>query len=98
MAELERLKTEPVEPRELQRTLNQLDAYLVRSLQSNSGLASQLAYYESVAGDWRYILSSHDRMAKVTPEDIRETAKKYFVKTNRVTATLVKKKKGEKEK
>jgi predicted Zn-dependent peptidase len=98
MAELERLKTEAVEPKELQKTLNQLDAYLVRSLQSNSGLASQLAFYDAVAGDWRYILSSHDRMAKVTEEDLRQTAKKYFVKTNRVVATLVKKKTGEVEK
>jgi len=94
MAELERLKTEPVEAKELQKTLNQLDAYLIRSLQSNSGLASQLAYYEAVAGDWRYLIASHDRIAKVTPEDIRQVAQKYFVKKNRIVATLVKKKNG----
>lgn len=93
-AELERLKTEPVEAKELQKTLNQLDAYLIRSLQSNSGLASQLAYYEAVAGDWRYLVSSHDRIAKVTPEDIRRVAQKYFEKKNRIVATLVKKKNG----
>jgi predicted Zn-dependent peptidase len=97
-SELERLKTEPVEAKELQKTLNQLDAYLIRSLQSNSGLAAQVAYYDAVAGDWKYILSSHDRMAKVTPEDIRQTAGKYFVKKNRTVATLAKKKMDEKGK
>jgi len=93
-AELERLKTEPVEAKELQKTLNQLDAYLIRSLQSNSGLASQLAYYDAVAGDWRYILSSRDRIAKLTSEDIQQTARKYFVKKNRTVGTLAKKKNG----
>ena len=93
LAELERLKAEPVEAKELQKTLNQLDAYLIRSLQSNSGLASQLAYFEAVAGDWRYLLESRDRIARVTPDDILRVAKKYFVKENQVTATLVKKKK-----
>ena len=91
-AELDRLKSEPAEPKELQKTLNQLDAYLIRSLRSNSGLASQLAYYDAVAGDWRYILSSRDRIAAVTPEDIMRVAKKYFVEENRTVATLVKKK------
>jgi predicted Zn-dependent peptidase len=93
-AELERLKKEPVQAKELQKTLNQLDAFLIRSLQSNSGLASQLAYFEAVAGDWRYLLSSHDRIARVTPEDIMRVAKKYFANENRTVATLVKKKNG----
>jgi predicted Zn-dependent peptidase len=98
MAELDRLKTAPVETKELQKTLNELDAFLIRSLESNSGLAAQLAYYDAVAGDWRYIVSSHDRIAKVTPEEIMQAAQKYFVKKNLVVATLVKKKTDEKEK
>jgi predicted Zn-dependent peptidase len=89
--ELERLKTEPVEAKDLQKTLNQLDAYLIHSLKSNSGLASQLAYYEAVAGDWRYLVSSHDRIAQVTLEDIQRVARKYFVKKNRVLGALTKK-------
>jgi predicted Zn-dependent peptidase len=90
-AELERLKKESVEQRELTKILNRLDASLVRSLSTNSGLAAQLAYYETVAGSWRYLLDERERVAKVTSEDVMRVAKKYFIKSNRTVATLVKK-------
>ncbi len=87
--ELERLKTEPVTAQELQRVLNNLDAGMVRSLRSNGGLASQLAYYQTVARDWRYVLKARERIAAVTPADIQRVARHYLVKTNRTVATLV---------
>ncbi|MGH7255412.1 MAG: M16 family metallopeptidase, partial [Nitrospirales bacterium] len=88
--ELERLKTESVSRKELEKVLNSLDADLVRSLRSNSGLASQLAYFQSVAGDWRYILRARERIGAVTPEDIQRVASTHFVKANRTVATLTK--------
>ncbi|MEO6666652.1 MAG: pitrilysin family protein, partial [Nitrospiria bacterium] len=90
LAELERLQREPVSSRELEKVVNQVDANLIRSLQSNSGLASQLAYFQAVAGDWRYVLGISDRMAKVTPEDIRRVASAWFIPRNRTVARLVK--------
>jgi len=89
--ELERLKKEPVEQRELTKILNQLDASLIRSLSTNSGLAAQLAYYEAVAGSWRYLLDARERVIKVTSDDVMRVAKRYFIKSNRTVATLVKK-------
>ena len=89
-----KLKTEPITPRELEKVINNLDAYLVRSLQSNSGLASQLTYFEAIAGDWNYLVEIRDRMAKITQEDIQRVANKYLVKKNRVVATLIKETKG----
>ena len=64
---------------------------MVRALRSNSGLASQLALYQTVAGDWRYVLKSRDKIAAVTPADIQRVATQYFTKSNRTVATLVKK-------
>jgi predicted Zn-dependent peptidase len=90
-AELDRLKNEPVPSHELQKVLNNLDADLVRSLDSNSGLASQLSYFQAIAGTWRYLLDNRNRIARVTPEDLSRVARQYFVKRNRVVATLVKK-------
>ncbi len=90
-AEIERLKTEPVSTKELEKVLNNLDADLVRALRSNGGLASQLALYQTVAGDWRYALQSRDKIAAVTPADIQRVATAYFTKSNRTVATLVKK-------
>ena len=90
-AELERLKTEPVSAKELEKVLNNLDADLVRALRSNGGLASQLALYQTVAEDWRYALKARDKIAAVTPADIQRVAAEYFTKTNRTVATLAKK-------
>ncbi len=92
--ELERLKTEPVSSKELEKVINNLDADLVRALRSNSGLASQLALYQSLAGDWRYVLKSRDKIAAVTAADIQRVAIQYFTKTNRTVGTLVKKGNG----
>ena len=91
LAELERLKREPVSSKELERIINNLDADMVRALRSNSGLASQLALYQTVAGDWRYVVKSRDKIAAVTPADIQRVATQYFTKSNRTVATLVKK-------
>src|SRR5262245_19993666 len=91
LAELERLKSEPVSPKELERIINNLDADMVRALRSNSGLASQLALYQTVAGDWRYVLKARDKIAAVTPADIQRVATQYFTKSNRTVAMLVKK-------
>ncbi len=88
--EIDKLKTEPVSKAELEKVLNNLDADLVRSLRSNSGLASQLAYFHTIAGDWRYILQARDRIAAVTPADIQRVARQYLVQSNRTVANLVK--------
>ena len=89
--ELDRLKTEPISSKEFERVLNGLDADLVRSLRSNSGLASQLAFYQTVAGTWRYVLSARDRIAAVTPADVQRVASQYLTKSNRTVGVLVKK-------
>jgi predicted Zn-dependent peptidase len=90
-AEIERLKTEPVSAKELEKVLNNLDAELIRALRSNGGLASQLALFQTVAGDWRYALKARDKIAAVRPADIQRVATEYFTKSNRTVATLVKK-------
>ncbi|RMF86559.1 MAG: insulinase family protein [Nitrospinota bacterium] len=86
--EIDRLKKEAVTPRELQKVLNRLDAQLLRSLDSNSGLARQLLYYEATAGTWRYLLTLREKIAQVTPDDILRVARTYLVKQNRTVAIL----------
>ncbi len=89
--ELNRLKNEGPTQKELDKVITNIDASLIRSLQSNSGLASRLAYFEAVAGDWRYTLRNRDAIAKVTAEDVKRVARKYFIKKQRTVATLLKK-------
>jgi predicted Zn-dependent peptidase len=92
--ELERLKREPVTPKELEKVINNLDADLVRALRSNVGLASQLALYQAVAGDWRYVLKSRDKVAVVTAADVQRVSAQYFTKSNRTVGVLVTKRIG----
>jgi predicted Zn-dependent peptidase len=53
-----------------------------------------LALYQTVAGDWRYVLKARDKIASVTPADIQRVAAEYFTKSNRTVAMLVKKSGG----
>jgi predicted Zn-dependent peptidase len=58
-------------------------------MQSNLGLAIQLAESESLLGDWRETFRSSGRLTAVTPEDVRRVAARYFDAANRTVATLV---------
>ncbi len=88
-AELEKAATIPVGADELQKIKNRIESDFIWSLYSNLGLANQIAEYEARAGDWRYLLSIREQLAKVTAEDIMRVAKKTFTADNRTVATLV---------
>lgn len=91
LAELERLKTEPVTPRELQQVLNILEYEEFRQMSSNGGLARNLTEYEATAGSWRYLIEHRHKVAAVTPDDIMRVAQRYFTATNRVVGFITKK-------
>jgi predicted Zn-dependent peptidase len=82
LAEIERLKTEPVPERELQKVKNRSLANSFRRLQSNMGLLIQLMMYDAL-GDWRYLNESAARIQQVTPDDVRAAAERYFPATGR---------------
>jgi len=82
-AEIERLKNELVTPEELAKAKTRARASLIRQLDSNSGLAAQLTFYEVVTGDWRSLFKQLDKIEKVTAEDIQRVANEYFTTKNR---------------
>lgn len=88
-AELERLKSEQVSDRELQKVRNQFQAGFIRGLNSNAGMASQLGYYELIAGSWRYTQTLLDKANRITAEDIQQAAREYLTWENRTVAVLV---------
>jgi predicted Zn-dependent peptidase len=79
-----------VDASELTKVKNQLEADFIRSLASNAGLASQLSYFQVVAGDWRYLEEHLKVVERISAEDIMAVARKYLNKENRTVATLVK--------
>ncbi|UCH25220.1 MAG: insulinase family protein [Trueperaceae bacterium] len=87
--EVERLQTDLVDERELEKVKNQVRAGFIRSLASSSGLASQIAFYELFLGGWENLVSYESIIETVTAEEVREAARRYLVPENRTVATLI---------
>ena len=88
-AEIERLKTEPVKAAELERVKTQLKAGLLRTLDSNMGMARILAEYDAKTGDWRNIFDELTKLEAITPEDIQRVARQAFTAENRTIGRLL---------
>lgn len=88
-SEIERLKTEPVSAMELDRVKTQARADLLRSLQSNAGMASLLVEYEVKTGDWRNLFKDLEAIAAVTPADIQRVARATFRAENRTIGRIL---------
>ena len=88
-AEIERLKTEPATPAELEQVKTQLKAGLLRTLDSNMGMARLLAEYQAKTGDWRNMFEELKKLEAITPEDIQRVAQKTFTAENRTIGRLL---------
>ena len=84
-AELERLKTEPVGERELQKVKNQNAAGNFRDLRSSFQLMMQLLIREGNRG-WEHINTDPALYDAVTADDITRVAKTYFTPETRAVA------------
>ena len=87
-AELDKLKDELVEEEELTKVRNRLLTDQLRQLRSNSGLARLLTTYQSLAGDWRYVANYAVEIDKLSAEDLKQVANRYFTKSNRTVVVL----------
>ncbi len=87
--EIERLKTELVAEEELERVKTQARASLLRTLDSNMGMARLLAEYEAKTGSWRNLFKELEKIAAVTAEDVQRVAKATFVPENRTVGRLL---------
>jgi len=87
--EVERVRTEPITERELERARNQVQAGVLRQMEDNNGLARSLAYAEAVVGDWHYPFDLAARIGTLTPEDVRKVAARYLAPERRVVGELL---------
>jgi predicted Zn-dependent peptidase len=86
--EIEKLRTSDISDDELKMVKTRARASLIRSLDSNTGLANMLAEVQTRYGDWRELFYQIDRIDKVTKADIRRVANKIFVETNRTVGAI----------
>ncbi len=88
--ELDKLKNKLVSKEELDSAKTRAKADMIKGFKSQMGLIALLES-EVVEGSWKKAFDSYDEIDKITAEDIRELAKKYFVKKNRIIARIEKK-------
>jgi len=82
--EVAKIRKELITDEELQKLRNQIENNFISSNTTVAGIAGSLATYEMFFGDANLINTEIDRYMKVTKEDIRRVAQKYFQKNNRV--------------
>lgn len=90
-AELERLKREPISETELLKSRNRLVTDQLRQLQQNDGLARMLTSYQSLIGDWRYLVDYQQEIEKLGSAEIMQAAERYFTSGNRTVVILERK-------
>ena len=83
------MKKDLVSEEELARVKTRARANFIRGLESNSGLASALASFETSRGDWRKLFEEVDRIEAVTREQVRDAARKYLVEENSTVGYMV---------
>ncbi len=88
LAEVDRLKTETVTMRELDRIKKLNRREFMDRLRSNEELAGTLASLEVQVG-WRYLTTYLDEFSKVTPEDIQRVANTYLGADNRTAVYIL---------
>ena len=85
---LERLKSELISERELQKAKNQVEAAFIFAQDSIFGQAMKIGYYEAVGG-WRLMNDYLPGIRRVTREDIQRVAREYLNPDRRTVGTLI---------
>lgn len=88
----EAVRTELISEKEFQKLQNQVESDFVQKNSSMAGIAESLANYHMYLGNTSLINDELERYRKVTREDIKRVANKYFVTTNRTTLHYLPKK------
>ena len=88
ISELEILKTAPISAIELQRIKNQIIAQKTFEQDSIFGQAMELGLLETVGIGWKNTNKYTQSINSITPEQIQQTAQRYFQDNNRTDAVL----------
>ncbi len=87
--ELDKVKSTGVTDQEIEKAKNILLANFYRQMKTINGKANLLGSYEVFFGDYKKLFTAADDYSKVTKDDVRRVAEKYFTQKNRTVATLV---------
>jgi len=91
--EIEKLQTELISDRDLQKVRNKFENQFVASNSSVQGIANSLARNYMLVGNTNQINKELEVINSITKEEIRDVAKKYLAKNRRIVIEYLPKKK-----
>lgn len=86
--ELEKLKKDGITERELQKVKNEKLIEFYGQVETINGKSDNIGTYEVFFGDYKKMFDAPAQYNKVTAEDIKRVANKYFAKSNRTVGIL----------
>jgi zinc protease len=89
IAELERLKAEPISDRELERAKNQFARDYILGRESDQQKALQLAHAVVIHNDITTADGEFEIFQKITAADVQRVARTYFTEQNRIVITIL---------
>src|SRR5499427_4517349 len=89
IAEFDRLKTEPIKERELQRAKNQFARDYILGRESNQQKAGVLAHAVVIHNDIKTADGEFDIFQNIAVADVQRVARTYFTPDNRLVLTLL---------
>jgi zinc protease len=89
IAELDRLRTEPITPAELQQAKNQFARDYILGRESNQSKAEQLGHAVVIHNDIKTADGEFDIFQNITPADVQRAARTYFTPENRLVLTIL---------
>jgi zinc protease len=89
IAELDRLKTEPITEHELQRTKNQFARDYILGRESNQQKAGQLSHAVVIHNDIKTADGEFEIFQNITVADVQRVARTYFRPENRLVVTIM---------
>jgi zinc protease len=95
IAELDRLKAEPITEHELQRTKNQFARDYILGRERDQDKALQLAHAVVIHHDIKTADGEFDIFQNITASDVQRVARTYFTPENRLVLTIVPGKTGQ---
>lgn len=88
LEEVEKIIKDGIGESELQKVKNQKLMSFYRTTETINGMSNTIGTYELFFGDYKKLFTAPDDYKKVTAEDIKNVAAKYFTKQNRTVGIL----------
>jgi zinc protease len=87
--ELDKVKSQLVDEKEMQKAKNTAVADFYRSMKTINGKANTIGVYDVVFGDYHKLFATVELINKVTREDVQRVAQKYFNSNHRTVGILI---------